>query len=1129
MRLKKIAALILQAALVNLVLWEATIADGGQPPEASSGNLIRNSSFENQTGDKPEGWDTQTWGGEAVCRHVSAGRTTGKSVMISSQEGADVGWQQTVQVLPFARYRLTGWIRTEEVSTGTGLGALLNLHEIQPLQTKAVVGTTDWTQVELVFDTDLHTHVQINCLFGGWGLATGKAWYDDISLELVSVNVDSPNKPRMYYTDTTYGRPFAKDPDVVNFRGRYLMYYSIDRGQEGIAIGIAESKDLDNWKKVGEILPEAECEKKGLAAPAAIILNDRVHLFYQTYGNRRNDAICHAVSQDGIYFARNKSNPIFRPTGEWNCGRAIDADVIVHGERLVLYCATRDPDMQTQKLVVAAAPLDSDYSRATWTQLCRESILEPELPWEKQCIEAPAVCRRNGRFYMFYAGAYNNEPQQIGCAVSEDGITWSRLSAYPLLCNGGANEWNASESGHPGIFVDNDGKMHLFFQGNNTNGRTWFLSKMMVRWDGKYPHLVRPRDGKVFRVPESFRPKVTIDTTKTAHPISKYIYGQFIEHLGRCIYGGIWAEMLEDRKFYYPVTADYDPWRTITPPDDRWSGAGVPYQILGASPWQIIGPDDAVHTPEVRLPGDGTACGIAQNDLALIRGREYVGRVVISAQPSALPIEVSLVWDKQDNGKDCVIVNKGNPEGHFEKHFFRFKAGGTSENGRLEIVGRGKGTFRVGTVSLMPADNAKGFRADTLRLLRELNAPVYRWPGGNFVSGYDWKDGIGDPDRRPPRKNPAWTGIEHNDVGIDEFMRLCKLLKAEPYIAINTGLGSVESGRQELEYCNGSIDTPMGKWRAQNGRPRPYNVKWWAVGNEMYGSWQLGNVPLEQYVKRHNRFADALRSVDPEVNIVGVGAVGRWSEQMLTHCAAHMEYISEHFYHGQKQDLAEHVAQIPDSVKRIADAHHRYRQRIDALKGKNIRIAMDEWNYWYGPYLYGELGVRYYMKDALGVAAGLHEFFRNADIIFMANYAQTVNVIGCIKTSKTAAEFATTGQVLKLYRNRFGEIPVAISGDIEPLDVVAAWTADRKALTIGIVNPSRAPYDVSIDLREAEPVGAIRKWTIASENEMAYNVPGRKTDVRIAKEQVKNFNGELRVPALSITLYELPVRRTPAG
>jgi predicted GH43/DUF377 family glycosyl hydrolase len=304
----------------------------------------------------------------------------------------------------------------------------------------------------------------------------------------------------MYYSDDTYGRPWAKDPDVVHFNDKYLMYYSINRGDKGIAIGIAQSSDLDKWKKVGELLPGAQYETKGLAAPGAMVRGDKVHLFYQTYGNGKNDAICHASSEDGINFERNASNPIFSPTGDWNCGRAIDADVIEYDGQLILYCATRDPEMKVQQLVVAAAPVDCDWGRDKWKQLCSESILKPELDWEKNCIEAPSVCEHDGKLFMFYAGAYNNEPQQIGCAVSEDGVTWKRLSQFPLLPNGKEGQWNSSESGHPGLFVDDDGSMHLFFQGNNDNGKTWYLSRMEIGWEKGEPYLIRPGDGKEFRI-----------------------------------------------------------------------------------------------------------------------------------------------------------------------------------------------------------------------------------------------------------------------------------------------------------------------------------------------------------------------------------------------------------------------------------------------------------------------------------------------------------------------------------------------------------------------------------------------------------------------------------------------------
>jgi beta-1,2-mannobiose phosphorylase / 1,2-beta-oligomannan phosphorylase len=300
--------------------------------------------------------------------------------------------------------------------------------------------------------------------------------------------------PAMHWADESRGRPFAKDPSVVRFDDRVLMYYSIPpfgdkRADDGWAIGIAESRDLTEWRKIGELLPAQACDRKGLCAPGAWVHEKRVHLFYQTYGNGAKDAICHAWSDDGVHFTREPTNPVFSPHGDWTAGRAIDAEVTPLGNQLLLFFATRDPTMKVQMVGVAAAPLASDFSRAQWRQLVDGPVLMPELPWERRCIEAPTIVRRDDILWMFYAGGYNNEPQQIGVAASRDGVTWTRASAQPLIPNGAPGAWNASESGHPGAFVDRDGRTFLFYQGNRDQGLTWYLSRVEIDWSNDRPSL----------------------------------------------------------------------------------------------------------------------------------------------------------------------------------------------------------------------------------------------------------------------------------------------------------------------------------------------------------------------------------------------------------------------------------------------------------------------------------------------------------------------------------------------------------------------------------------------------------------------------------------------------------------
>jgi alpha-N-arabinofuranosidase len=622
-------------------------------------------------------------------------------------------------------------------------------------------------------------------------------------------------------------------------------------------------------------------------------------------------------------------------------------------------------------------------------------------------------------------------------------------------------------------------------------------------------------------------PTIAIDLEQSGAPIEKYIYGQFIEHLGQCIYQGIWAEMLLDRKFYFPVTDNYDPWAMAS--ESFWAdGSTLEYPYLGGSPWQVIGPAGSVRmdknnsfvgeqTPVVSVAGQ--KAGIRQNELTVEEGKQYIGRIVLAGESSLLPVTVQLT--AADGKTATATIDEITND--FATYPFELTPSFAGDDIALEIFSQGSGNLHIGTISLMPADNINGWRKDVVALLKELNSPIYRWPGGNFVSGYNWRDGIGDRDKRPPRKNPAWKGIEHNDVGIHEYMELMELLEAEAFIAVNTGLGTVEEVAEEIQYCNGAADTEMGKLRAANGHPAPYGVKWWAVGNEMYGDWQLGHMPLSEYVKKHNSMAEAILEIDPDAKLIGVGHVGEWSKTMLDNSGDHMDLLSEHIYATGAEDSREHIGLVAKLIKDVAEAHRNYRDSIPGLAEKDIRIAMDEWNYWYGDYIYGELGVRYYHQDALGIAKGLHEYFRNSDLFFMANYAQTVNVIGCIKTTPTAAGFATTGLPLKLYRQHFGSIPVAVDTDGADLDIAAAMNENRTFLTIAIINELAEPQEVALDFGKLEVATAGTQWLIQNDDLMAYNNPGEEPAVTIEEEGISLSGKRVNVPPYAIQLIQLPI------
>lgn len=632
---------------------------------------------------------------------------------------------------------------------------------------------------------------------------------------------------------------------------------------------------------------------------------------------------------------------------------------------------------------------------------------------------------------------------------------------------------------------------------------------------------------------------VPLDASKTGEPISPYIYGQFIEHLGRCIYGGIWAEMLEDRKFYFPVTADYSPYRDLQ---------DTAFPVVGASPWEIIGDAAGVtmvkkgafvgdHSPRVNAGN-----GLRQRDLGVVAGKRYDGYVWARPLGGHAGIEVTLTWGDGPGDRASTRLEFSGDD-FAKREFSLTAAGGSEKSASLEIRVSG-GDVILGPPSLMPADNIHGMRADTIALLRELNGTVYRWPGGNFASGYDWRDGIGDRDHRPPRKNPAWTGVEHNDFGTDEFIAFCREVHTEPMIAANTGFGDAYSAAQWVEYCNRGADTIGGGWRIKNGNSDPYGVKFWCVGNEMFGPWQLGFMQMKHYTQKHNLFAEAMWKVDPSLSLTAVGDLetinkdydpdqaksGKTCSQiMLEDCADHMSILSEHFYRGRTPwseegpvDILTHVGELKDSIRHKAEGHRKLQASLPNLKGKLMPITMDEWNYWHRDYVYGELGCIYDLADGLGVAEGLHEYYRQSDLIHMAHYAQTVNVIGAVKTTRTTAGMETTGLVLQLYRARFGSIPLQLADNFGPFDVAAAFTADRRKLTLSVVNPTDSEVTVNLSSAGFEAAGPGMRWHITGPDQFAHNTPGDPRVVDI--HQTKADASALVVPALSCALFELPLK-----
>lgn len=634
----------------------------------------------------------------------------------------------------------------------------------------------------------------------------------------------------------------------------------------------------------------------------------------------------------------------------------------------------------------------------------------------------------------------------------------------------------------------------------DTKNQDSFILELLLGKDGPAKGEVLFKDFTLEKIAQKeLRPNIRIHPEIKKEPMSPLIFGQFIEMMGRSFYGGVWAEMLKDRKFFYVPGTKKSPWFTNADTTAIKIDKGHAFS-KGDLPVFLL---DKNHATKIN-----------QNGLVIRRDSTYKGRLVYKATGEISDLKISLSKENfqiQDSAKQSL-------ENGYRTIYFQLIAKEDTKDAEFQVAFRGEGELTIAAVSLMPGNHIKGFRPDVLALMKKLRAPIYRWPGGNFVSGYHWKDGVGDPDKRPTKLEKAWGALEYNDVGIDEFMQLCDLLGTQANIAVNTGLGTAQMAAEQVEYVNGNPSTPMGAWRAKNGHRDPYRVKLWAVGNEMYGEWQLGNMPIEKYVQKHNRVAMAMKKVDPTIKLIGVGQVGDWNKYMYAYSSNYMDVISEHFY---RQDwhaggLMTHVMQIPNAIKEIAEEH--YKLQSENPEWKRIKIAVDEWNYWYGPHIYGQLGTRYYLKDALGIAAGLNEFSRHTDLFYMANYAQTVNVIGAIKTTQSSSFMSATGKVLQAYRNHFGKWPIPISGAPEPLDISATLTEDGK-LALSVINatPENYPLKLSVANTNISPQAmAIR---IIGDGAESYNDENHPDRVSIVQDNLDILNNELIVPKESANIF----------
>lgn len=467
--------------------------------------------------------------------------------------------------------------------------------------------------------------------------------------------------------------------------------------------------------------------------------------------------------------------------------------------------------------------------------------------------------------------------------------------------------------------------------------------------------------------------------------------------------------------------------------------------------------------------------------------------------------------------------------------------------GFIEHLGRCiyGGVFDEGS----PLADERGFRTDVLDAVRRLRMPVLRWPGGNFVSGYTWTDGIGPVEERPRRIELAWHDVESNRFGTDEFIAYCREIGTEPYICVNMGTGTMVEAQAWVEYCNGTADTYWANLRRQNGHEEPFNVRYWGLGNEVHGSWQLGALSAEDYVKRAIEFAKLMTRTDPSIELIGCGLDGAsdWDQTVLAGLAKYVRYHSIHIYTGA-DDVAEnlfqpHLVEFNLRVMEAAIDRVRFNQKID----HEITVAYDEWNVWFRERGEGSaLEERYTLADALAVAAYLNIFVRQCSVLGMANLAQLVNVIAPIFTSPDGLFLQTIYHPLRLmaehtqdvaldvrYQGPMRELSSTTSsgadsrvsriGPFEVVDVAATRASDGSTMSVSLVNRSeREPMGVAIDLAGAASIGSLKRFEVTGDDPNATNDFGQeRVEVVEREEAVSGTRIDVTLPPLSHTVLRI--------
>jgi len=455
-----------------------------------------------------------------------------------------------------------------------------------------------------------------------------------------------------------------------------------------------------------------------------------------------------------------------------------------------------------------------------------------------------------------------------------------------------------------------------------------------------------------------------------------------------------------------------------------------------------------------------------------------------------------------------------------------------------------------------PHADQNGLRKDVLAALKELNFRSMRYPGGNFLSGYFWEDGIGPKDQRPVRRDLAWQSIETNQFGTDEFMNFCEEIGTAPMMGVNMGTGTIQDAANLVEYCNGATGTKYADMRVQNGHADPYNVKYWCIGNEMDGPWQIGHLDVVEYGKKAREAAKMIRLHDNDIELVLCGSSGptmatypEWDRVALEFCWDNVDYHSMHYYATNWEDDTDSFLALSAEFESFVDTLSGVLRYVKAQNRSkhDVYLSWDEWNVWYkarleddvkglwteAPHLIEEV---YNLEDALVVGQWMNVFLRKSDVLKIACLAQIVNVIAPILTTTDAMLKQSIYYPIMLFSKlaHGNALDVKVNapmyntklfGDMPLLDVSSSHDAETNTNAIFIVNRSQTeslPLDIL--WQDVAPKSVKSAYQVAGTDPKAVNSfdnPNVVTAVVINAPDIRDGKTTMMLPPLSFTALEV--------